>query len=99
MADKTVERVEPPFAAHWDIPHGKDVAYMMVYTHVDDTVESVAFDRKGGEIARQDGDFRRTRHRVQAAAPATGQPAAQPVPPKPAEPPPPKPLPPATAKP
>jgi hypothetical protein len=96
MADKTVERVEPPFAAHWDIPHGKDIAYMMVYTHVDDSIESVAFDHKGREIASQDGDFRRTgKAKAQAPTappvPPPSSPPQPPPPPKPAAPAPPKP--------
>lgn len=60
MADKAVERVEPPYPDHWDGQvKGDDTAYVVVYTHVNDSVESVAFNRTGGEVKRMAGDFRR----------------------------------------
>lgn len=60
MADKAVERVEPPYPDHWDNQvKGDDTAYVMVYTHVDDSIESVAFNRTGAEVKRMAGDFRR----------------------------------------
>jgi hypothetical protein len=84
MADKAVERVEPPYPDHWDASvKGDDTAYVMVYTHVDDSIESVAFNKTGGEIKRMAGDFRRpaTKGVTQAVGRAEApKPAAEVIP-------------------
>lgn len=60
MADKSVERIDPPFPENWDVKAagGDDVAYVMIYTHVDDRIESVSFSKTGAELGRAEGDFR-----------------------------------------
>jgi hypothetical protein len=81
MADKAVERVEPPYPDHWDSQvKGDDTAYVMVYTHVDDSIESVAFNKTGAEIKRMAGDFRRPATRGTAEAVGRARPAAEVIP-------------------
>jgi hypothetical protein len=87
MADKAVERVEPPFSDTWDNRFkGDDVAYVVVYTHVDDRVESVAFNKTGGELLRMGGDFRRQEDRSPGTRPpgATTESVGRAAVPKPA---------------
>jgi hypothetical protein len=55
MAHKVVERIDGPFK---DDEEG-DVAYVMVYTFLDDRVQSIAFDEYGAELAKIDEDFRK----------------------------------------
>jgi hypothetical protein len=52
----------------------------MVYTHVDDSIESVAFNKAGGEIKRMAGDFRRPATRGTAEAVGRARPAAEVIP-------------------
>jgi hypothetical protein len=81
MADKAVERVEPPYPDHWDAQvKGDDVAYVVVYTHVDDSIESVAFNRTGAEVKRMAGDFRRPATQRTSEAVGRARPAPEVIP-------------------
>jgi len=57
MAHKAVERLEPPVDTFEDNEDGK-VAYVMVYTDLQDRCKSVAFDDKGAELGSVNKDIR-----------------------------------------
>lgn len=72
MPDKRVERVEGPFDAD------AKVAYYVVYEHDDGVIESVKFDRGGGELERFPGilDRKTLRPRTGGTAAVPQSPAA-----------------------